>query len=105
MSVCIFIKGILKMDCSLEEESNRLISLFNELIESEECKGLNYQCLFAPVIGIINNKIALEKMCLLNTDGFGRIYKQHFIEKNNTFTLVDNPYESMCMELVMRKWQ
>jgi hypothetical protein len=93
------------MNCSLEEESNRLIRLFIELIESEECQELNYQCLLVPVTGIINNEIALEKMCELNTDGFGRIYKQHFIENENTLTLVDDPYESMCMELVLRKWR
>ena len=69
------------MDCSLEEESKRLISLFHELIESEECQGLQYQCLLAPLTSIITNKIALEKMCQLNTVGFESIYNQHFIEK------------------------
>jgi len=92
------------MDCSLEEESNRLISLFHELIESEECQGLQYKCLLAPLTSIINNKIALDKMCQLNTVGFENMYKQHFIEKRNTFTLVVDPYQSMCMEFVMRKW-
>jgi hypothetical protein len=92
------------MDCSLEEESNRLVSLFHELIESEECQGLNYKCLLAPLTSIINNKIALDKMCQLNTVGFENMYKQHFIEKRNTFTLVVDPYQSMCMEFVMRKW-
>lgn len=92
------------MDCSLEEESNRLVSLFHELIDSEECRSLQYQCLLAPLTGIINNKIALEKMCQLNTVGFESMYKQHFIEKRNTFTLVDDPLKSMCMEFVMRKW-
>ena len=48
------------MDCSIEEESNRLVSLFHELIESEECRRLNYQCLLAPLTGIINN-ILLKK--------------------------------------------
>ena len=92
------------MDCSLEEESKRLISLFHELIESEECQGLHYQCLLVPLTSIINNKIALDKMCQLNTVGFENMYKQHFIEKRNTFTLVVDPYQSMCMEFVMRKW-
>jgi hypothetical protein len=92
------------MDCSLEEESKRLISLFHELIESEECQGLQYQCLLAPLTSIINNKIALEKMCQLNTVGFESIYTQHFIKKRNTFTLVTDPLKSMCMEFVMRKW-
>jgi hypothetical protein len=92
------------MDCSIEEESNRLVSLFHELIESQECRSLNYQCLLVPLTGIINNNFALEKMCQLNTVGFESIYNQHFIEKRNTFTLVDDPLKSMCIEFVMRKW-
>jgi len=85
------------------EESNRLISLFNELIESEECQELKYQCLLDPVTKIIQNNIALEKM--RNLDGlFDYVYDAHFIKKINTFTLVSDPYNSMCMELVMRKW-
>jgi hypothetical protein len=40
-----------------------------------------------------------------NTDSlFDYVYDAHFIKKINTFTLVTNPYNSMCMELVMRKW-
>jgi hypothetical protein len=92
------------MDCSIEEESNRLVSLFHELIDSEECRRLNYQCLLAPLTDIINNKIALDKMCKLDTLGFENMYNKHFIEKRNTFTLVVDPHHSMCMEFVMRKW-
>jgi hypothetical protein len=85
------------------EESNRLISLFNELIDSEECRSLQYQCLLDPVTKIIQNNIALDKM--RNLDGlFDYVYETHFIKKINTFTLVSDPYNSMCMELVMRKW-
>ena len=85
------------------EESNRLISLFNELIESEDCQELKYQCLLEPVTKIIQNNIALEKM--RRTDSlFDYVYDVHFIKKINTFTLVSDPYNSMCMELVMRKW-
>ena len=85
------------------EESNRLISLFNELIDSEECRSLQYQCLLEPVTKIIQNNIALEKM--RNLDGlFDYVYETHFIKKINTFILVSDPYNSMCMELVMRKW-
>jgi hypothetical protein len=85
------------------EESNRLINLFNELIESEECQELKYNCLLDPVTKIIQNNIALEKM--RNTDSlFDYVYDAHFIKKINTFTLVTDPYNSMCMELVMRKW-
>lgn len=85
-------------------EGKRLISLFHELIDSEECRHLKYECLIDPVTKIIHNEYALAEMCKLNTIGFDIFYKQHFIEKKNTFTLVDDPYTSMCMEFVMRRW-
>jgi hypothetical protein len=85
-------------------EGNRLISLFHELIDSEECRHLKYECLIDPVTKIIQNEYALAEMRKLNTIGFDISYKQHFIEKKNTFTLVDDPYTSMCMEFVMRRW-
>lgn len=86
------------------EEGDKWISQFNELIESEECRHLKYECLIDPVTKIIQNETALAKMCKLDTIGFNRIYRQHFIEKRNTFRLVDDPCTSMCMEFVMRKW-
>ena len=86
------------------EEGDKWISLFNELIESEECSHLEYMCLLDPVTKIINNETALAKMRKIDTVGFNRIYEQHFIEKRNTFTLVSDPYMSMCMEFVMRRW-
>ena len=86
------------------EEGDKWISLFNELIESEECMHLKYMCLLDPVTKIIQNETALAKMRKINTEGFDRIYQQHFIEKRNTFTLVSDPYISMCMEFVMRRW-
>ena len=86
------------------EEGDKWISLFNELIESEECSHLEYMCLLDPVTKIINNETALAKMRKINTVGFNIIYEQHFIEKRNTFTLVSDPYMSMCMEFVMRRW-
>ena len=86
------------------EEGNKWISLFNELIESEECMHLKYMCLLDPVTKIINNETALAKMRKINTVGFDSCYIQHFIEKRNTFTLVSDPYMSMCMEFVMRRW-
>ena len=85
------------------EEGDKLISLFNELIDSEECQSLKYECLIDPVTKIINNETALAKMCKLD-DLFNYTYIQHFIKKQNTFRLVIDPYISMCMELVMRKW-
>ena len=86
------------------EEGDKLISLFNELIDSEDCRNLRYECLIAPVTKIIQNETALAKMRKLDTIGFNSIYIQHFIKKQNTFRLVDDPYTSMCMEFVMRKW-
>lgn len=86
------------------EEGDKWISLFNELIESEECMSLKYECLIDPVTKIIQNETALAKMRKINTEGFDRIYQQHFIEKRNTFSLVTDPYISMCMEFVMRRW-
>ena len=86
------------------EEGDKWISLFNELIESEECSHLEYMCLLDPVTKIINNETALAKMRKINTVGFDSVYQQHFIEKRNTFRLVSDPYMSMCMEFVMRRW-
>ena len=86
------------------EEGDKLISLFNELIESEECSHLEYMCLIEPVTKIIQNETALAKMRKLDSNGFNSIYIQHFIEKQNTFRLVNDPYMSMCMEFVMRRW-
>jgi hypothetical protein len=86
------------------EEGDKWISLFNELIDSEESRSLKYMCLLDPVTKIINNETARAKMRKINTEGFDRIYQQHFIEKRNTFSLVSDPYISMCMEFVMRRW-
>jgi hypothetical protein len=86
------------------EEGDKWISQFNELIESEECSRLEYMCLLDPVTKIIQNETALAKMRKINTVGFDSSYKQHFIDKRNTFRLVDDPYMSMCMEFVMRRW-
>ena len=86
------------------EEGDKFISLFHELIESEECSQLRYECLIEPVTKIIQNETALAKMCKLDTIGFASCYRQHFIQKKNTFRLVDDPYTSMCMEFVMRRW-
>ena len=86
------------------EEGDKWISLFNELIDSEECRSLKYECLLDPVTKIINNETALAKMRKINTVGFDSCYHQHFIEKKNTFRLVSDPYMSMCMEFVMRRW-
>jgi hypothetical protein len=86
------------------EEGDKLISLFNELIDSEDCRNLRYECLIEPVTKIIQNETALAKIRKLDSNGFNSCYIQHFIKKQNTFRLVDDPYTSMCMEFVMRKW-
>jgi len=86
------------------EEGDKWIKQFNELIESDECSRLEYDCLIEPVTKIIQNETALAKMRKIDTIGFNSCYRQHFIQKRNTFTLVDDPYTSMCMEFVMRRW-
>jgi hypothetical protein len=86
------------------EEGDKWISQFHELIESDECSRLEYDCLIEPVTKIIQNETALAKMRKLDSNGFNSCYIQHFIKKQNTFTLVDDPYTSMCMEFVMRRW-
>ena len=88
----------------LVEEGDKWISLFNELIESNECMSLKYQCLIEPVTKIIQNETALAKMCKLD-NLFSYTYIQHFHIKENTFSLVSDPYISMCMEIVMRRYQ
>ena len=86
------------------EEGDKWIRQFHELIESDECSRLEYECLIDPVTKIIQNETALAKMRKLDSNGFNSVYIQHFIRKQNTFRLVDDPYTSMCMEFVMRKW-
>jgi hypothetical protein len=86
------------------DESKKLLTLFQELIESDECSELKYDCLIDPVTKIIQNPHALAEIRKLNLYGFDYIYKQHFIKKENTFSLVHCPYTSMCMEFVMRRW-
>jgi hypothetical protein len=86
------------------EEGDKWIRQFHELIESDECSRLEYECLIEPVTKIIQNETALAKMRKLDTIGFNSCYRQHFIEKRNTFRLVVDPYTSMCMEFVMRRW-
>ena len=90
-----------------ELKGSQLIKEFDILIESEECQRLNCHCLLDVVGKIINHSGALTQMCELNTLGFESSYKQHFIQKINTFKHMSfhgKPLESMCLELVMRKW-
>ena len=86
------------------EEGDKWIRQFNELIDSEDCRNLRYECLIEPVTKINQNETTLAKIRKLDSNGFDSCYIQHFIQKRNTFTLVDDPYTSMCMEFVMRKW-
>ena len=85
----------------------QLIKEFDILIESEECQRLNCHCLLDVVGKIINHSGAFFQMCEKNTLDFESSYQQHFIKKINTFKHVSfhgKPLESMCLELVMRKW-
>ncbi len=85
-------------DCEKE------ISLFHELLESEDCQRLNYNCLIEPLKKIINNEHGLAKMRKLNTLNFNYYYTQHFIHKKNAFVLISCPYASMAGCFVMMKY-
>ena len=65
------------------EEGDKWISQFHELIESEECSHLKYECLIEPVTKIIQNETALAKMRKLDSNGFNSCYIQHFIRKQS----------------------
>ena len=80
------------------------IEKFNQLIESEACSRLEYDCLIAPLTEIIGNESILTQMLKKNPQGFRDIYHEHFIQKKNAFKLVDDPTTSMAMEFVMRRW-
>jgi hypothetical protein len=84
------------VECSIEK--------FKWLIESEECQKLQPQCLIEPLTEIIGNRAILAQMCEENPERFIDIFDKHFIEKHNTFTLINDPIKSMAMEFVMRKW-
>ena len=81
-----------------------LIVKFNELIESDECSQLKYECLIDPLTKIIENESVLKQMREENPLGFDDVYHTHFIEKKNTFRLVQEPIISMAMVFVMRRW-
>jgi hypothetical protein len=81
-----------------------LIKEFDLLIETNACQGLEWSVLVDIVGKIIGHSGAFSQMCERNTLGFKNSYEQHFIEKKNTFILFECPLESMCAELVMRKW-
>ena len=81
-----------------------LIAKFNELIESDECMHLKYECLIKPLTEIIANESVLKQMREANPLGFDDVYHTHFIEKKNTFRLVEEPIISMAMVFVMRRW-
>jgi hypothetical protein len=83
---------------------DELIKQFHQLIESTQCQRLDWTVLTNVVSRIIENKYALAEMCKINTLGFKESYQQHFIEKRNTFILLDCPLSSMCGEFVMKKW-
>ena len=80
------------------------IEKFKRLIEDKDCRNLKYGCLIEPLTEIIGNRAILAQMCEENPEGFIYVFDQHFIEKHNTFRLVEDPIKSMAMEFVMRKW-
>ena len=73
----------------LEYEAG-LLAKFNELIE--------------PLTEILGNASVLKQICDANPLGFSDVYHTHFIEKKNTFRLVQEPIISMAMVFVMRRW-
>ena len=81
-----------------------LIAKFSKLIESEDCQQLKCNCLIEPLTEIIANKSVLKQICEANPLGFKDVYDRHFIEKKNTFRLVEDPTTSMAMEFVMSRW-
>jgi hypothetical protein len=87
-----------------ELKGDDLIKKFDLLIETTECQRLEWSVLVDLVGKIIGHSGALSQMCEINTLGFKNSYEQHFIEKKNAFILFDSPLESMCAELVMKKW-
>lgn len=85
-------------------ECDAEISLFNKLLESEECQRLNYYCLIEPLKKIINNEYGLAKMRKLNKLDFDYYYTKHFIEKKKSFELFTCPYASMALVFLMMKY-
>ena len=86
---------------------DELIKEFDKLIESEECRRIDYRVLLNVVRKIINHSGALSQMCELNTLGFKSLYEQHFIKGIMTFkhpSFFGKPIDSMCFEFAMRKW-
>ena len=86
---------------------DELIKEFDKLIESEECRRIDYRVLLNVVRKIINHSGALSQMCELNTLGFKSLYEQHFIKGIMTFkhpSFYGKPIDSMCFEFAMRKW-
>lgn len=83
-----------------------LIKEFHKLIESEECRRVDYRVLLDVVGKIINYNRALSQMCQLNTLGFKSLYEQHFIKGIMSFkhpSFYGKPLDSMCFEFVFRK--
>jgi hypothetical protein len=85
---------------------DELIQEFHKLIESEECRRVDYRVLLDVVGKIINHSAALSRMCELNTLGFKSLYEQHFIKGIMSFkhpSFYGKPLDSMCFEFVFRK--
>jgi len=88
-------------------ELDELIQEFDKLLESKECRRIDYRVLLDVVGKIIKHSTALSRMCELNTLGFKSLYEQHFIKGIMTFkhpSFYGKPIDSMCFEFAMRKW-
>ena len=83
-----------------------LVREFDKQLNSEECRGLEWQVLGSVVGKIIENKEALAQMFEKYEDiGFKQYYEQHFIQKRNQFTSPTwDALSSFCATLTMCKW-
>lgn len=85
------------------EEAHRLITLFNEILGTDEVKHRKWQILVEHLRNIIENPVALNIKC--ESDWyFNDSYHRHFNLKENTFRKFDCPYDSMAADIVRQKY-
>jgi hypothetical protein len=85
------------------EEAHRLITLFNEILGTDEVKRRKWQILVEHLRNIIENPVALNIKC--ESDWYFKdSYHRHFKLKENTFRKFDCPYDSMAADIVRQKY-
>ena len=84
-----------------------LVREFDKQLNSEECQSLEWKVLVDVVGKIIQNELALAQM-FEKYEGdvsFKTYYKQHFIDKINTFKAPGwDALSSFCATVTMCKW-